>query len=181
MPDKGNKSSLTERFFSRSAKGSVSAVHLIHRGAVPLPLEGKDNAPPKIRLGFHSRARHFPHRGERSVAAPARRLKIRSFLRAHLYLPLIGEGGPLAVDEVRDSPERPTFAVSPTLSGVKAFPSRGRGTALAVDEVHPPKQKSCRLHGSFFINSYIISGVSIPSRARQTTIAWRAAAERRSR
>ena len=29
----------------RFAKGSRSAVHLIHRGAVPLPLEGKDNAP----------------------------------------------------------------------------------------------------------------------------------------
>ena len=30
----------------RSAKGSGSAGHLIHRGAVPLPLEGKD----KVRL-----------------------------------------------------------------------------------------------------------------------------------
>ena len=32
-----------ERAASRSAKGSGCSGHLIHRGAVPLPLEGKDN------------------------------------------------------------------------------------------------------------------------------------------
>ena len=40
----------------RSAKGSGCAGHLIHRGAVPLPLKGKDNAPLMMRLGFHYRA-----------------------------------------------------------------------------------------------------------------------------
>ena len=34
----------------------VFAVHLIHRGAVPLPLEGKDNAPLKMRLDCKCRA-----------------------------------------------------------------------------------------------------------------------------
>ena len=32
-------------------------------------------------------------------------------------------------------PPRPAFAVTPTLSGVKAFPYRGEGGPLAVDEV----------------------------------------------
>ena len=32
----------------RSAKGSKAAVHLIHRGAVPLPLKGKDLMPLKV-------------------------------------------------------------------------------------------------------------------------------------
>ena len=35
--------------FKRFAKGSEAAGHLIHRGAVPLPLEGKDNARLKLR------------------------------------------------------------------------------------------------------------------------------------
>ena len=43
----GERSPVSGAFHFRSrrfAKGSVSAVHLIHRGAVPLPLKGKDNS-----------------------------------------------------------------------------------------------------------------------------------------
>ena len=36
--------------------GSESAGHLIHRGAVPLPLEGKDNAPPNLGRDCECRA-----------------------------------------------------------------------------------------------------------------------------
>ena len=32
--------------------------------------------------------------------------------------------------------ERPTIEQTPTLRRIKAFPSRGRGTAVAVDEVN---------------------------------------------
>ena len=74
----------------RSAKGGVTAGHLIHHYVVPLPLKGKDNTPLQLRLDFHCRTHCF---------TPARP---RAF--AHLYgrlsLPLVGEGGPLAVDEV---------------------------------------------------------------------------------
>ena len=44
----------------RSAKGIEAAVHLIHRGAVPLPLKGKDNSAVYLRLDFPYRAQHFP-------------------------------------------------------------------------------------------------------------------------
>ena len=36
--------------------GSGAAGHLIHRGAVPLPLKGKDNAPLKLRRSPRSGA-----------------------------------------------------------------------------------------------------------------------------
>ena len=41
---------------TRSAKGSGSAVHLIHRGAVPLPLKGKDNTHSIIEAPFSGAA-----------------------------------------------------------------------------------------------------------------------------
>ena len=52
--------------------------------------------------------------GERSVAAPETRIPLRE---AFKYLPLRGEGGPLAVDEVRDSPERPIIEDSLPFQG----------------------------------------------------------------
>ena len=52
--------------FNTLRVGSGSAGHLIHRGAVPLPLEGKDNAPPKMRLDLQWRVvgaiAHLIHR-----------------------------------------------------------------------------------------------------------------------
>ena len=54
---------------ARSAKGSGFAVHLIHRGAVPLPLKGKDNSAPQIKARLRMSGATLPPRGERSVAA----------------------------------------------------------------------------------------------------------------
>ena len=44
MPIQENMLPVSGVIVKRSAKGSGSYVHLIHREAVPLPLEGKDNS-----------------------------------------------------------------------------------------------------------------------------------------
>ena len=47
----------------------VGRDHLIHRKRSPFPYEGKALTPLKLRRDCKCRARHFPYRGERSVAA----------------------------------------------------------------------------------------------------------------
>ena len=56
---------LSSIFVLHFAMGSESAGHLIHRGAVPLPLEGKDNAPPKLRRVFDCPALLLIETGDR--------------------------------------------------------------------------------------------------------------------
>ena len=72
---------------------------LIHRKRSPFPYEGKALTRLQLRNDLQCRARHFPYCGERSVAASPDIASLAP-LRARLSLLLVGEGGPLAVDEV---------------------------------------------------------------------------------
>ena len=47
-----------------------------------------------------------------------------------------GRGTAVAVDEVSDSPECPTFAVTPPFRGTIVLPLEGKGDRSAVDEVN---------------------------------------------
>ena len=72
-----------QRIFTRAARSAglrfavrslsktmdVGRDHLIHRKRSPFPYEGKDITRLKLRRDFPCRTRHFPHCGERSVAA----------------------------------------------------------------------------------------------------------------
>ena len=68
----------------------VGRDHLIHRGAVPLPLEGKDNARSKLGRDCKCRARHF-HLAA-SEALPDRG-RVRPVTSADGAKPIAGRGG----------------------------------------------------------------------------------------
>ena len=82
---KGFGEFVTIWFLRRSAKGSWSDVHLIHRGAVPLPLEGKANSALQGRCVLQCRARLITLR-------EVRRLGWHLIHREAVPLPLRGEG-----------------------------------------------------------------------------------------
>ena len=134
----------------------VGRDHLIHRKRSPFPYEGKALARSKIgvtspigRTNSRSATGNASLKIAASEALPrcrdARRLKTRSLI-GRLSLPLVGEGGPLAVDEVIPPAVRVFTALrerrlakhcraarqgksSLILGGVLSFPLRGRGTA----------------------------------------------------
>ena len=66
--------------------------------------------------------------GERSVAAPESCAPLR---KAESTFPYEGKGDRSAVDEVSDSPERPAFAVTPTLERALVLPLEGKGDRVS--------------------------------------------------
>ncbi len=81
--------------------------------AVPLPLIGEGINAAKSERDLPSRSRRFQIRR----ATRCRTGDELTLSRSGYYLPLRGEGGPLAVDEVRDSPERPIIEDSHPFQG----------------------------------------------------------------
>ena len=118
---------------TRSAKGSGSDVHLIHREAVPLPLEGKDLMPLKV--------------GETCKVGHSRLSQTSSTANA-VPLLLQGEGLKPLREWERTTPvqqhlarrifevSRPTLQVKPILSLAIVLPLEGKGDRSAVDEVN---------------------------------------------
>ena len=117
-----------------SKKYSIIEAKPHHKRRIVLPLEGKGDrsavdevtcTPAPLREAF---APKLKTAGSRKC--DARYAQSRSLFGALRPSPRRRRGTAIAVDEVCDSPERPTFAVKPhIISGALSFPLRGRGTA----------------------------------------------------